>query len=186
MEPSFSSNISDYELTKTIGKGSQGNVWSVRNKIDGNYYALKVVSCLLDFIISHKCNIFENFIIFPTQVEKNQNIHKKILFDRLKDEVKIWKSVSEKANDQSHVVKLLHYFDDESNVYLVSELCQKLDLSKKLKQDGKLPEQEAKLLFKQVCLGAKFLKDNLVLHRDFKPGNLFMTDKDIIKIGDFG
>ena len=49
-----------------------------------------------------------------------------------------------------------------------------------------MKESQAKFYFKQLTTGIQFLKQNLVLHRDLKPGNLFLTDNNTIKIGDFG
>ena len=38
----------------------------------------------------------------------------------------------------------------------------------------------------QILYGIKYLHDHRVIHRDLKLGNLFLSDKMEIKIGDFG
>ena len=37
-----------------------------------------------------------------------------------------------------------------------------------------------------MCLGLKHCHDRKILHRDLKPENIFVTQQDIIKLGDFG
>lgn len=40
--------------------------------------------------------------------------------------------------------------------------------------------------FTQICLAIKHCHDRKILHRDLKSQNIFMTKKNIIKLGDFG
>lgn len=54
------------------------------------------------------------------------------------------------------------------------------------KRRNKLSEKEAKHLFRQIATAVKFMKDNNILHRDLKPGNLFLTEDMQVKVGDFG
>ena len=37
-----------------------------------------------------------------------------------------------------------------------------------------------------ALLGVHHIHSNKVLHRDLKPENIFLTDKKVLKIGDFG
>lgn len=45
---------------------------------------------------------------------------------------------------------------------------------------------EAKYYLHQIAKGIKDIHENRVIHRDLKLGNLFLTEKLDIKIGDFG
>lgn len=40
--------------------------------------------------------------------------------------------------------------------------------------------------FTQMCLAMKHCHDRKIMHRDLKPDNIFITRKDIVKLGDFG
>ena len=41
-------------------------------------------------------------------------------------------------------------------------------------------------LFTQLCLAIKHVHDRKILHRDLKPGNIFLTSSGLVKLGDFG
>jgi len=40
--------------------------------------------------------------------------------------------------------------------------------------------------FTQICLAIKHCHDRKILHRDLKAQNIFLTENDIVKLGDFG
>lgn len=52
-------------------------------------------------------------------------------------------------------------------------------------EEGVLDEERSLRYYVEILKGLMVLEDNWILHRDIKPGNLFMLE-DIIKIGDFG
>jgi len=57
------------------------------------------------------------------------------------------------------------------------------------KTDGKLEywsEDHVLNWFTQMCLALKHVHDRKVLHRDLKSQNIFLTKKDMVKLGDFG
>jgi len=40
--------------------------------------------------------------------------------------------------------------------------------------------------FTQICLAIKHIHDRKILHRDLKSQNIFLTDNNFVKLGDFG
>jgi serine/threonine protein kinase len=59
-------------------------------------------------------------------------------------------------------------------------------LSALLKRRKKLSEDEIRWYFYQIIDGVKYLHQNSIIHRDIKPGNIFLSDTLRVKIGDFG
>ena len=77
-------------------------------------------------------------------------------------------------------------FKDLDAVYIVEELCDS-DLYRILEKTGKLPLETTKLFMYQLLRGLKYIHSANVIHRDIKPGNLFIKAKDLsLKIGDYG
>lgn len=62
------------------------------------------------------------------------------------------------------------------------------DLQNKIQErKGKLfPEDLVLNWFVQICLGIKHIHDRKVLHRDLKSQNIFLTESQLVKLGDFG
>ena len=77
-------------------------------------------------------------------------------------------------------------FEDEKNVYILLELCENLSLDWLLKRRVRLKEVEVRCYAAQIINALKHFKKRNVVHRDLKLGNLFLTDKMQIKVGDFG
>lgn len=80
----------------------------------------------------------------------------------------------------------LENFKDMDSVYIVEELLD-TDLQKVINKNGRLSLDSTKLFLYQLIRGLKYIHSANVMHRDVKPGNLFVNESDLtLKIGDYG
>ena len=100
---------------------------------------------------------------------------------KLISEIKIHKSLH-----HPNIVAFEHYFEDSENVYLLIEICLNQTLNELLKRRKKLTELEVQCYAVQIIKALKYLHSHRVIHRDLKLGNLFISEKMEIKVGDFG
>ena len=73
----------------------------------------------------------------------------------------------------------------DSTHYLVTELLEGESLQERLRV-GALPLRKALEIASQAARGVAAAHDKGVIHRDLKPGNLFITKDGSVKILDFG
>lgn len=59
-------------------------------------------------------------------------------------------------------------------------------LNELLKRRKRLTDIETKYYIRQIALALKYIHQEKIIHRDLKLGNLFLSEKLEIKIGDFG
>lgn len=86
----------------------------------------------------------------------------------------------------ARIVGFQSYFYDCSNVYICLELCPYGSLSQLIKSRKGLTEPEACFFMASIARGMEYLHQNLVLHRDIKPGNILLDIEMRPKIADFG
>jgi polo-like kinase 1 len=66
------------------------------------------------------------------------------------------------------------------------EICTNQTLNELLKRRKRLTELEVQCYTVQIVEALKYLHSNRVIHRDLKLGNLFLSDKMEVKVGDLG
>jgi serine/threonine protein kinase len=84
-------------------------------------------------------------------------------FDNVKREIRIHKRLN-----HPNVIKLWHYFEDKTHIYLVLEYAVGGNLVELIRKRWKLPENDAFNYFFQTCLGMDYLHKNSIIHRDLK------------------
>ncbi len=90
------------------------------------------------------------------------------------------------ALNHSNIVTLFDAGQDGETFFLTMELLEGLPLQRVLADRGKLPHRHVAKLGGQVALGLEYAHEQGIVHRDIKTGNLFLTNKKLMKIMDFG
>ncbi len=88
-----------------------------------------------------------------------------------------------------HVVQVHDYGIEDTTPYIVMELLDGEDLSARLKREGRLSLAATSALLGQLGKGLRRAHEAGVVHRDLKPGNIFLQRQDddvVVKILDFG
>jgi serine/threonine protein kinase len=152
-----------YEILDVLGRGAMGTVYSGRDVRTGRRVAIKAL---------HVRGALD-----PADPGVRR-------FDQ---EARIAGSL-----DSEHVVRLLDIDrDPETDApFLVMELLAGEDLERSIERRGTLPVDLALGIAAQACLGLEAAHAAGVVHRDIKPGNLFLSLHDrghvVVKILDFG
>ena len=131
------------------------------------------------YCYEYKC--VDNNKIFAIKVINKDNIKLPRQRQKLMSEIKIHKSLH-----HNQVVAFEHNFEDEKNVYILLEICRHQTLNELYKRRKTLTEIEVQCYTIQLIKGLQYLHSHKIIHRDLKLGNLFLTDKMELKIGDFG
>lgn len=60
------------------------------------------------------------------------------------------------------------------------------NLNDYLNEKGKIPIPECQKFIYELSEGLKYIHSKKIIHRDIKLGNIFLGEKNKVKIGDFG
>jgi serine/threonine protein kinase len=89
--------------------------------------------------------------------------------------------------DSPNVAQLFEMFESSRHLMLVIEYAGGGDMLQMMKTRGRLPESEAKLIFRQVVQAVKDCHAAYIVHRDVKLDNILLTEGlDCAKLCDFG
>jgi len=89
------------------------------------------------------------------------------------------------VNDPN-VVTVFDAIEDQGRPFLVMELVDGITLREALDRETGLPTTQALAVASGIASGLAAVHAHGVVHRDLKPGNVFLTTSGGIKIGDFG
>ena len=86
-----------------------------------------------------------------------------------------------------NIVAYIEDFYEDSKLLIIMEFCSGGDLAEFIRnQQELLPVDFIINWLIQITSGVCFIHKMKIIHRDLKPANIFLTDKNKIKIGDFG
>jgi eukaryotic-like serine/threonine-protein kinase len=85
-----------------------------------------------------------------------------------------------------NVINVYEMGEEDGRLYMVMELLDGETLGDYLRRVGKLPLERGLDLMMQVCEGLAVAHAHAIVHRDVKPGNLFVLRDGGLKILDFG
>jgi len=90
--------------------------------------------------------------------------------------------------DNEFIVKLYGVIETRHQLYILMEYVSGLSLHGylKLHRNRRLPEDEARRIFKQIMLGLKYCHKKCITHRDIKLENILLDENRNVKIIDFG
>lgn len=148
-----------YRKGKSLGSGANGQVFDALHLISNDRRAIKVIS-------KRKLKLAKNAI------------------EKFQAEVEILKRL-----DHPHIMRLYEFYEDELNFYLVTEQATGGELFDYILERGKLSENQASKIMKQVLSAVSYCHVNGIVHRDLKPENLLRETKAPdanIKVIDFG
>jgi serine/threonine protein kinase len=103
------------------------------------------------------------------------------LLERFKNEVRIARRVS-----HPNVCRVYDVGDIEGHTFFTMEYVDGEDLASLLRRIGRLPEDKALDIARQLCAGLSAAHTKGVLHRDLKPANIMLDGRGQVVITDFG
>ena len=153
-------NESDYSYLKSIGEGTYGVVYLVKNNNTSEQFALKKIICR----------------------DYNELI-------KQKNELELIFSVKHENILKLYGIQFKYLDETTSAIYVLMELAQN-DWNKEIKRrilaKKFYKEYELINLLKQIIKGFLFLQDKNIAHRDIKPQNILLFPNNVYKIADFG
>ncbi|EDO43287.1 predicted protein [Nematostella vectensis] len=151
-----------YKLEERLGKGAQGAVYLVENKLDHKKFVLKKVEC-------------------NDESEANKAFKEAMALQELKH-----------PNICGYKEFFVTWDKQESAMFvcIVMDYYKFGDLDRCLKQKRKQKEVIEEMVLKkwigQMVEALIFVHERKVIHRDLKPSNIFLAESGAISIGDFG
>jgi eukaryotic-like serine/threonine-protein kinase len=100
---------------------------------------------------------------------------------RFRQEVAIARRVS-----HPHCCRVYDIGEHHGQTFLTMEYIDGEDLASLLRRVGRLPEEKATQLARQLCLALGAVHDQELLHRDLKPANVMLDGRGKVRLADFG
>lgn len=85
-----------------------------------------------------------------------------------------------------HVCRVYDVAEFKGQHFISMEFVRGEELSSLLKRIGRLPQDKAIQVARQLCAGLAAVHERSVLHRDLKPANIMLDEQGDVRITDFG
>ena len=151
-----------------------------RNNYIGDYIIKETIGNGTFSIVKLGINKYTNEKVAIKLLEKKKITEKKDL-ERIFREMSIVKNLN-----HPNIIKTYEIFENEKYYYIIMDYCKGGELFDYIVKKGRLNEEETSFFFYQIINGLEYIHSKNIVHRDLKPENLLLTDKNKLKIIDFG
>lgn len=162
----------DFEDIEEIGSGGFGQVFKARHRIDGKMYAIKRVK--------YNDKKAEREVQALAELNHVNIVQYRICWEGEDYDPEPSEQSEQSGSDSSrHTTRCL---------FIQMEFCDKGTLEQWMKKrsQSKVDKALTLELYEQIVTGVDYIHSKGLIHRDLKPGNIFLVDEKHIKIGDFG
>ena len=171
----------EWQIVNEIGSGAYGTVYKIRREDESGVYfaALKVI------IIS----VGDELITVSSQCKEETKRGEKTKRSSFAEEVSKEISFMEKFKGNSNIVSYEDHriiFDEESKSWIVLLRMELLTPLAEYYRKGERTEMDVVRLGIDICNALAMCEKEAILHRDVKPGNIFVSEFGNYKLGDFG
>ncbi|XP_030856391.1 uncharacterized protein LOC100892600 isoform X3 [Strongylocentrotus purpuratus] len=149
--------LAGFERIRTVGKGAYGAAVLYRKRDDDSLVILKEINM-------HELNANER------QMALN--------------EIRVLSML-----DHPNIISYYDSFEEEGTLMIEMEYADGGTLAEYLASNqgkSEMEEREILIMFQQMVSGIRHVHDHMILHRDLKTANIFLTKEGVVKIGDFG
>lgn len=119
--------------------------------------------------------------IVAIKIIKDEVLRQENSIDRFEREARACASLN-----HMNIVRILNVQFRGKPKFIVQELIKGKTLKDRLDVTGKLSFREASEIMFQLCEAVSYAHSNLIIHRDIKPDNIYLTPDGTVKLGDFG
>ena len=150
-------DITNYTMDKKLGEGRFSKVYLATHKLTSEKVAIKI-------------------IIKRDNISKGASSH-------IRSEIDILKRLK-----HNNICKLFSVIEIDARIYFIQEFIEGEDLSHFINQNEKfqLKIQKVCYYFRQIVSAIDYMDTMGIAHRDLKPENILITEKNEIKLVDFG
>ncbi|KAK5645017.1 hypothetical protein RI129_006317 [Pyrocoelia pectoralis] len=115
------------------------------------------------------------------KIINKKNVHSDLMKKFLPREISIISMI-----DHPNIINILNILEINKVVYMFMEHCKNGDLLEYIRTHGELSERRTKHFFRQTVDAVQYLHNQNIAHRDLKCENIFLTQNNTVKLGDFG
>ncbi len=171
--PLIMKSVNGYDIIEMIGCGSFGDVFLCKK--NDKFFAMKVYS-KYDFFVNERKGRFKGSV---PMIKDGINLYYRDL-ELIINERDILRSI-----DNKYIIKYEEHYQDEKNLYLITEFVQGGDMFSLFTLLHKLGEDDAKFYANEILSAISYLHDNNIAHCDLKFENILLCNGHI-KLCDFG
>lgn len=153
-----------YQLERLIGMGGMGQVW-------------QATDLATEAELGHSEKVALK--ILPPQLTQSPT-HARLLIEE---------ATQARRLAHENIVRVYEWAQDPATAsyFIIMECLEGLDLDAWLAQNGPVPLEQVERLLRPVAHALQYAWDKYKLvHRDLKPGNVFLTQRGDVKLLDFG